>query len=112
MQQLCLRGGKKEKKKHKSQKNKNSKFQNPKKIKKIQVLILAGFCSFEAFLSEKVKENYQPSLYWVDKGGKEKLKLYQMLIETRADEEHISPSFLGPDVTLYLHSFQFEFDKI
>ena len=45
-------------------------------------------------------------------GGKVKLKLYQMLIETRADKEHISPSFLGPDVTLYLHSFQFEFDKI
>ena len=40
-------------------------------------------------------------------GGKVKLKLYQMLIETRVDKEHISPSFLGPDVTLYLHSFQF-----
>ena len=55
----------------------------------------------------KLPTHYLLGEFWVS------MKLnttYQNLIETRADRDYITPSYLGRDVSLYLHSFQFDFD--
>ena len=55
----------------------------------------------------KLPTHYLLGEFWVSM----KLNtMYQNLIETRADRDHITPSYLGRDVSLYLHSFQFDFD--